>query len=149
MDSRGEPPADSLATSSPDACRRPRRLGTIAVVEHETGDVRSKLPARIVVEAGVLSGEDAAQPGLSSRSLEARKAPVYAGQAIGRHDQVLVVWVEGSQDGGGCLTHGGVGARIGRVWSSDRQGSPVGITGDAWIARAIAQANGRYRPPHV
>jgi hypothetical protein len=62
------------------------------VVEHEVGNLTAKSLAGLVVEPGVLAGEDTAEPGFVRRGLEAAERP---GNAAQGDSQVLVVAVEG------------------------------------------------------
>ena len=71
--------------------------GRGTMVEHESRHLPAELLASLVVKSSVLTGEDAAQPGLVGRTLEAREASGDTGQPVGADNERLVAAVEGSQ----------------------------------------------------
>src|SRR5437773_2479260 len=80
-----DPPRPGRASPS---ARPPRRMGASAglgqaggeVVEDEAGDLGAEGLAGLVVEPGVLAGEDAAEPGFVRGGLEAAERPGGAAQ---------------------------------------------------------------------
>src|SRR5690242_2188461 len=90
--------------------------------------------AGLVVEPGVLPGEDAAEPGLVRGGLEAAEGP---GDAVERDRQVYPGSVEGAEHGGRGLADGAVRARVRRVGRGDGQRVPVLVPPDGRVVDGV------------
>src|SRR5690242_8574347 len=140
----GEAGPESL--TSPTGERGSAGLGQTSseVVKDEVGDPSAEDLAGLVVEPGVLAGEDAAEPGLVRGGLETAERPGDVAQGYG---QVLVLAVESGEHGGRGLADGAVGSRVGRVSRGNRERVPVRVPHDAGIAGGVAQLDRGDRPP--
>src|SRR6266705_1126135 len=101
--------------------RRSRGCGLCSAQADWRWPVAAELLAGHEVDHGVLTGEEPAERRLAGCRLEAAEGPGHAGISVRADSELLVVTVEGAENGCRGLADGRMGAGVGRVGRGDRE----------------------------
>src|SRR6266550_6844411 len=119
------------------------------VAKDELRDVVAKLEALDVIEAKVLSGEDAAEAGLRRYVAVAVKGPHGARQGARRDLDAVAVAEDGAQHGRAGGADGAVGAGIRRIGGGVSERGPVRVGDGGGVPIRVREADRRDRPPEL
>src|ERR1700736_2323804 len=109
----------------------------MCAMKDELRDVVTKLEALDMIEAKVLSGEDATEAGLSGHVAVAVEGPHGARQGAGRDLDAVAIAEDGSQHGRAGGADGAVGAGIRRIGGGYRERGPVRVANRCRIAVCV------------
>src|ERR1700730_6912400 len=142
------------SSSGPPAFQSPSRSGSflillVRMVNDELRDVVAELEALDVIEAEVLSGEDAAEAGLGRNVAVAVKGAHRTRQGARCHLDLVAIAEDARQDGRTGGADGAVRPGIRGIGGGGGEGGPGRVGGGCWNPVRVREADGRDRPPEL